>query len=329
MTPFRYERAADPQSALSLGSGAGAAFLGSGTNLVDLMRETIAQPQLLVDVSGLSDALEDTADCGLKIGAGVKNTTVAADRRIRERYPLLAQAILAGASAQIRNMASVGGNILQRTRCLYFYDDAAHCNKRLPGSGCDAIGGFNRNHAILGASPACIATHPSDMCVALAALDASVTVEGSSGTREIPLVAFHRLPEDTPEIDTVLEPGTLITAVTLPPNDFAGHSRYRKVRDRSSYAFALVSVAAGIEMDGDTVKDIRLAMGGVAHKPWRAHAAEATLRGKTLTPAAVHAAAEAELSAAKGLRDNAFKIDLAKRLIIDTILKLADVKEAA
>jgi xanthine dehydrogenase YagS FAD-binding subunit len=329
MTPFRYERAPDPQTALALGAEAGAAFLGGGTNLVDLMRETIEHPELLVDVSGLSGAIEETPEGGLKIGAGVKNTAVAADRRVRERYPVLTQAILAGASAQIRNMASVGGNILQRTRCLYFYDDAARCNKRVPGSGCDAIGGFNRYHAILGASPACIATHPSDMCVALAALDAAITVEGPAGVREIPLIALHRLPAETPHIETVLEHGALITAVTLPPNGIARRSTYRKVRDRASYAFALVSVAAGLTLEGDVVKEVRLALGGVAHKPWRARAAEAALKGKTLTEASVRAAAEAELSAAKGLRDNAFKIDLAKRLIVDTVLKLAPAGEAA
>jgi xanthine dehydrogenase YagS FAD-binding subunit len=329
MTPFRYERASDPRTALALRAEAGAMFLGGGTNLVDLMRETIEQPALLVDVSGLSGAIEPTPDGGLTIGAGVKNTAVAAHPLVRQGYPLLAQAILAGASAQIRNMASVGGNILQRTRCLYFYDDAARCNKRAPGNGCDAIGGFNRNHAILGASDACIATHPSDMCVALAALDAVVTVEGAAGLRRIPLIELHRLPGDTPEIETVLAPGDLITAVTLPPNGIAKRSSYRKVRDRASYAFALVSLAAGLEMDGDVVKDVRLALGGVAHKPWRAQAAEAALRGKPLTEASVRAAAEAELSAARGLSDNSFKIELAKRLIADTVLKLGAAPEAA
>jgi len=322
MTPFRYERAADPKAALTLGSQVGAAFLGGGTNLIDLMRETVEHPELLVDVSRLSSAIEETPEGGLRIGAGVKNTAVAADRRVRERYPLLAQAILSGASAQIRNMASVGGNILQRTRCLYFYDDAARCNKREPGSGCDAIGGFNRYHAILGASPSCIATHPSDMCVALAALDAAVTVESPGGTRDIPFLEFHRLPGETPHIDTVLERGSLVTAVTLPPNGVARRSSYRKVRDRASYAFALVSVAAGLEMDGSVVKDLRVALGGVAHKPWRAQRAEVAMKGKTLTEAALREAAEAELAAAQGLPDNRFKIALAERLIVDTVLKL-------
>jgi xanthine dehydrogenase YagS FAD-binding subunit len=246
---------------------------------------------------------------------------------VRERYPLLAQAILAGASAQIRNMATVGGNILQRTRCLYFYDAAARCNKRAPGSGCDAIDGFNRYHAILGASAACVATHPSDMCVALAALDATVTVRSPAETREIPLNELHRLLGEVPHIETMLEPGTLITSVTLPPNGIAMRSTYRKVRDRASYAFALVSVAAGLELDGDLIKDVRIALGGVAHRPWRAYAAEAALRGARPTETVARAAAEAELSSAKGLRDNAFKIELAKRVITDSLLKPANTAE--
>ena len=250
MNSFQYERASDVSAALAAGARAGAQYLGGGTNLVDLMRETIEHPDVLVDVTGLSRDIEETQGGGLRIGAGVKNTAVAADRRVRERFPLLAQAILAGASAQIRNMATVGGNLMQRTRCLYFYDDAARCNKRDPGEGCDARDGFNRNHAVLGASESCVATHPSDMCVALAALDAVVTVRGKNGSRDIPLVAFHRLPGDTPQVDTVLEPGELIIAVTLPPNGIAARSSYRKVRDRASYAFALVSVAAGLEMEG-------------------------------------------------------------------------------
>jgi xanthine dehydrogenase YagS FAD-binding subunit len=325
MTPFVYERAADSKSALDLGTRDGAKYLGGGTNLVDLMRETIEHPATLVDVSGLSCDIENAAEGRLKIGAGVKNTAVAADRRVRERYPMLAQAILAGASAQIRNMATVGGNILQRTRCLYFYDDAARCNKRVPASGCDAIDGFNRNHAILGASPSCVATHPSDMCVALAALDATVTVVGRDGEREIPLVDLHRLPGATPQVETLLEAGELITAVTLPHNGFAVRSSYRKVRDRASYAFALVSVAAGLDMDGDVVKDIRLALGGVAHKPWRAYAAEAVLKGGPITQTTLRKAAEEELSSARGLRDNGFKIELAKRVIVDSLSKLAQV----
>src|SRR5471032_1403290 len=244
MNPFTYERASDPKAALTLGAQSGAKYLGGGTNLVDLMRETIEHPAMLVDVTGLSCAIEETGDGGLRIGAGVKNTAVAADRRVRERYPLLSEAILAGASAQIRNMATVGGNLMQRTRCYYFYDDAARCNKRERGKGCDAIEGFNRIHAILGASSHCIATHPSDMCVALAALDAIVHLEGPQGPRHLRLVDLHRLPGDTPDIETELRAGELITAVEIPALPFAMRSSYRKVRDRSSFAFALVSVAA-------------------------------------------------------------------------------------
>ena len=329
MTPFLYERASGAGAALASGAQAGAMYLGGGTNLVDLMRETIERPEVLVDVTGLARDIEETEDGGLRIGAGVKNTAAAADRRVRERFPLLAQAILAGASAQIRNMATVGGNLMQRTRCAYFYDDAARCNKRTPGQGCDAQQGFNRNHAVLGASRACVATHPSDMCVALAALDAVVTVEAPGGPRDIPLADFHRLPGDTPQVETVLQPGELITAVTLRPNNVAARSRYRKVRDRASYAFALVSVAAGLEMEDGRIKDVRLALGGVAHKPWRAERAEAALKGGPATEAAFRDAAEAELASARGLRDNAFKIELAKRMIADTLAKLANLRETA
>jgi xanthine dehydrogenase YagS FAD-binding subunit len=326
MNPFTYERASDQQTALTLGAQPGARYLGGGTNLVDLMRETIEHPAILVDVTGLSCAIEETGDGGLRMGAGVKNTAVAADRRVRERYPLLAEAILAGASAQIRNMATVGGNLLQRTRCGYFYDDAAHCNKRTPGSGCDAIEGFNRMHAILGASASCVATHPSDMAVALAALDAVVTVEGRNGTRDIPLVDFHVLPGETPHIETVLESGELITAVTLLPG-FAGRSIYRKVRDRASYAFALISVAAALEVQNGVVKEVRIALGGVAHKPWRAKAAEAALKGGPATEVAFRAAAQTELASARALRDNAFKIELSERVITDTLVKLTALQE--
>lgn len=326
MNPFTYERASDSQAALALGAQSGAKYLGGGTNLVDLMRETIEHPAVLVDVTGLSQTIEVTGDGGLRIGAGVKNTAAAADRRVRERYPILSEAILAGASAQIRNMATVGGNLLQRTRCGYFYDDAAHCNKRSPGTGCDAMDGFNRMHAILGASDACVATHPSDMAVALAALDASVTVEGRSGARDIPLVDFHVLPGQTPQIETVLQPGELITAVTLPPR-LPGRSVYRKVRDRASYAFALISVAAVLEVQDGVVKEVRIALGGVAHKPWRATAAEAALKGGPATEAAFRAAAHAELASARGLRDNAFKIELGQRVIIDTLIKLTALQE--
>lgn len=326
MIPFDYARASDTAEALRLGASGASAYLGGGTNLVDLMRETIARPSTLIDVTGLSGAIDETDSGGLMIGAGVRNTALAEHIGVRTRYPMLARAILAGASAQIRNMATVGGNVLQRTRCTYFYDtDGSRCNKRLAGSGCDAIGGFDRGHAILGASESCIATHPSDMCVALAALDAIVHLQGRGGTRRLPFVDLHRLPGDHPELDTVLEPGELITAIELPTLSFSATSTYRKVRDRASYAFALVSVAAALEIENGTVKDVRIALGGVAHKPWRASKAEAALRGGPLTPEAFRAAADAELADAVALRDNGFKIGLAARTITAVLGDLAGV----
>jgi len=315
MTPFTYARAQDAGDAIRQAAAkAGASYLGGGTNLVDLMRETIARPAALVDVTGLSRTIEPGDDGGLLIGAAVRNTQLAADPTVRTRYPMLSRAILAGASAQIRNMATVGGNILQRTRCAYFYDDAARCNKRTPGVGCDAIDGFHRYHAILGASPACIATHPSDMCVALAALDATLLLDGPEGERAVAFNDFHRLPGDRPDIETGLRPGELIVAVALPPLPLAARSTYRKIRDRASYAFALVSIAAAIDIDeGGIVRDARIALGGVAHKPWRAWRAEAALRGKVANEEAFAAAAEAELADATGLRDNGFKLTLVAR----------------
>jgi xanthine dehydrogenase YagS FAD-binding subunit len=269
MRPFAYATARDTATALRLiAARANAKFLAGGTNLVDLMREDIEQPDLVVDVRGLpTGGIMEHRDGGLVIGAAATNTTVARDPLVRERYPLVAQAILCGASGQIRNMATVGGNLMQRTRCQYFYDRAARCNKRAPGAGCDALEGFNRYHAILGASEACIATHPSDLCVALAALDAAVLVAGPGGERTIPFTDFHRLPGDTPHVDTALGAGELITAVSLAPLVCAQHSAYRKVRDRSSYAFALVSVAAALGVRDGTVEEARIALGGVAHKP--------------------------------------------------------------
>ena len=328
MTPFTYTRAHDAAEAVRLGGDPRARYLGGGTNLVDLMRETIERPQALVDVTGLSSAIEEQADGGLLIGAAVRNTALAAHRAVRERYPVLSRAIVAGASAQIRNMATVGGNLLQRTRCTYFYDDdGSRCNKRVPGQGCDAISGFNRIHAVLGASPSCVATHPSDMCVALAALGAVVHLQGAHGGRTLPLTDLHRLPEDHPELETVLEPGELVTAVELPPLSMAARSTYRKVRDRSSYAFALVSVAAALELDGDTVGDVRVALGGVAHKPWRGWKAEAALKGRPATAENFRAAAEAELADARPLADNAFKIELAKRTITAVLEELTQSDE--
>ena len=324
MTPFSYARPADSAEALRLGTVGSAAYLGGGTNLVDLIREDVEHPALLVDVTRLSDAIAETAAGGLLIGAGVRNTALAEHRVVRTRYPLLARAILAGASAQIRNMATVGGNLLQRTRCTYFYDtDGSRCNKRLPGTGCDALEGFSRIHAVLGASSACVATHPSDMCVALAALDATVHLQGRDGAWTLPFTDLHRLPGEHPETDTVLQPGELIIAVELPPLPFAANSVYRKVRDRASYAFALVSVASALEVRDGTVADVRIALGGIAHKPWRAFKAEAALRGGPATAQAFRAAADAELADARPLRDNGFKIELAKRTITAVLTDLA------
>src|SRR5437773_9480858 len=285
MNPFRYERASDASTALAmLAQAPEGAFLGGGTNLVDLMKLGVAKPELLIDISHLPyDRVELLADGSVRIGAAVRNGDLAADRTIRTRYPLLAHALLAGASGQLRNLATTGGNLLQRTRCVYFQDVSKPCNKREPGSGCPAREGYHRNLAIFGASEACIATHPSDMAVAMVALDAVVRVLGPNGERTIPLTSFHRLPGDEPQRDTVIEHGDLITAVDLPPLAFGARSHYRKVRDRASYAFALVSVAAAIEVADGVVSEARIAFGGVAHVPWRATKAEAVLRGAPAT----------------------------------------------
>ncbi len=316
MIPTSYARAADAEEAVRLGAVAGARYLGGGTNLVDLMRETIERPEVLVDVTGLSREIVETEEGGLMIGAAASNTAVAECRAVRTGYPMLARAIIAGASPQIRNMATVGGNLLQRTRCTYFYDEqGSRCNRRDPGQGCDAIDGLNRSHAILGASSACVATHPSDMCVALAALGAVVHLRGAEGARTLPLTELHRLPGENPELETMLEPGELITAIELPALPFAARSTYRKVRDRASYAFALVSVAAALEVENGNVQDVRLALGGVATKPWRAWKAEEALKGRPATAASFRAAADAELAAAAPLRDNAFKVELTRRTI--------------
>ena len=325
MIELTYARAADVDDAVRRVADGHGRYLGGGTNLVDLMRETVERPSALVDVTGLSREIEPTAAGGLLIGAAARNTAVAEHEAVRSGYPMLARAIVAGASAQIRNMATVGGNLLQRTRCTYFYDtDGSRCNKRVPGTGCDAIEGFNRMHAILGASPACVATHPSDMCIALAALDAVVHVHSTSGARTVALCDLHRLPEDRPDIETVLAPGELITAVELPARGPAERSTYRKVRDRSSYAFALVSVAAALELDGDAIAAARLALGGVAPKPWRARRAEEALLGKPATEATFLEAADAELAAARPLAGNAFKIDLARRTLAAVLGQLAE-----
>jgi xanthine dehydrogenase YagS FAD-binding subunit len=326
MIPFNYYRADTVLEAVKLPGVAGAdhaKYLGGGTNLVDLLRETIERPAAVIDVTGLSAVITETETGGLLIGAATRNTGVAEHRIVRESYPMLARAILSGASAQIRNMATVGGNILQRTRCTYFYDSqGSRCNKRCPGEGCDAIGGFNRMHAILGASDACVATHPSDMCVALAALDATVHLQSAAGVRTLPLTDLHCLPGDHPEIETVLQPGELITAVELPALGKGVRSTYRKVRDRSSYAFALVSVAGMLEVENGAVKEVRLALGGVAPKPWRARKAEDALRGGPANQAAFLAAAEAELVDASPLPGNGFKVELAKRTIAAVLVSL-------
>ncbi|MGK5678445.1 FAD binding domain-containing protein [Actinoplanes sp. URMC 104] len=311
MKTFTCRTATDPHAGLE----PGATFLAGGTNLVDLMKLGVATPDVLVDVTRLRlDEVTDLPGGGLRIGAGVRNSDLAAHPRVRRDYPVLSQALLAGASGQLRNMATTAGNLLQRTRCRYFMDATMPCNKHRPGSGCPARGGDHRNLAILGGSEACIATHPSDMAVALAALDAVVQVSGPAGERSVPVTELHRLPGDAPERDTVLEHGELITAVDLPVLGLAANSAYRKVRDRASYAFAVGSVAAAAQVDDGTVTDVRLAFGAVAHKPWRARLAEDALRGRPASREAFLAAADAELAAAEPLRDNAFKVTLIRNL---------------
>ncbi len=318
MTPFAYHRAASVDEAVRLGMAPGAYFLGGGTNLVDLAKGGVVRPALLVDVSRLPLAeIVETPEGALHVGAMARNSDVANHALVRTRYPLLSQALLAGASPQLRNMATVGGNLLQRTRCPYFYDAGfEHCNKRVPGSGCGAVEGINRNHAILGASAACIATHPSDMCVALAALRASVRVRGPRGDRTIKMADFHRLPGDAPQRDTTLGEGELIVGVDLPSDRFAERAHYLKVRDRASYAFALVSVAAALDVRDGVVRDAALALGGVAHKPWRRPEAEARLIGRAPTDEAFGDAADVLLQGARPATQNGFKVTLARRAIV-------------
>ncbi|EJL33480.1 xanthine dehydrogenase family protein subunit M [Novosphingobium sp. AP12] len=324
MSPVTYVRAPSATEAVRMGSEPGVRLLGGGTNLVDLMRKGVEAPSGLIDVTALADRVEQADDGGLVIGAPTRNSVVAAHPLIRTRYPMLSRAILAGASAQVRNMATVGGNLMQRTRCLYFNDAAgSRCNKRVPGSGCDAIGGSNRYHAIIGGSAACVATHPSDMCVALAALDARVRIAGPNGVRTVQLVDFHRLPGDRPDIETVLDHAEMIVAIELPAPLKALHSGYRKVRDRASYAFALVSVAAGLSMQDGRVRDVRVAFGGIAPKPWRAIRIEEALRGIPLVPETTAAAIEAEFAEAALLPGNAFKRELAKRTLTAMLNELA------
>jgi xanthine dehydrogenase YagS FAD-binding subunit len=325
MRQFTYERATDAQAAVAAASGPGARFISGGTNLLDLMRLEVERPSHLVDISRLPlKDIDDQPDGGLRIGAQVSNSDVAADSRVRTRYPVLSQALLAGASGQLRNKASVGGNLLQRTRCPYFYDVAAACNKRDPGSGCAAVGGVNRIHAILGASDACIATHPSDMAVAMAVLEAQIEILGADGSsRRVAVGDLYRPPGDTPHIETVLRPGEMITGVLLPAPP-PGGQRYRKVRDRASYEFALVSVAAVVATEQGTITRARVAFGGVAHKPWRSTEAEALLTGRPAAMTTYRDAAEAAMAHAVGQGHNDFKIALAERTLCRTLAQAAE-----
>jgi xanthine dehydrogenase YagS FAD-binding subunit len=323
MKTFDYIRPATISEAVTAAAQPGTAYLAGGTNLLDLMKGGVTRPDRLVDVTHLTglDRIEHLADGGLRIGTLVRNADLAHDMEFAKSFSAVAEALLSGASAQLRNAATVGGNLLQRTRCGYFYDTASACNKRQPGTGCDASGGENRLHAVLGWSEGCIATHPSDFCVPLVALDAVVEIEGRGGRREIALEALHRLPGDTPERENVLEPGDLIVALRLPAEAraFSAHARYMKVRERTSYAFAIVSAAAGLRIERGTIREARLALGGVAAKPWRARAAEETLAGANPTPAAFRRAAEVALADARPSGDNGFKIELARRILVRTL----------
>ena len=325
MNSFGYTRATDVADAVhQIAADPAPKFIAGGTNIIDLMKENVTRPSRLIDITHLPlKAIDEAADGGLRIGALVANSDLAYHPRIESQYPLLSSAILAGASQQLRNMASTGGNLLQRTRCFYFYDTSTPCNKREPGSGCSAIDGINRMHAILGTSDQCIATHPSDMCVALVALDARVLATGSGGQRSIAFDEFHRLPGDTPQIDSNLQADEIITAIELPPKGFAENYTYLKIRDRLSYAFALVSVAVGLDMEGDTIKEARLALGGVAHKPWRDRDAEAQLNGAEAKRENFLRAAETILRGAHGFGHNDFKIELARRAILRALSQAA------
>jgi xanthine dehydrogenase YagS FAD-binding subunit len=326
MKEFGYRRADDISGAVALlGTDPDARFLGGGTNLVDLMKSGVERPGLLVDVRRLPlDGIESTPDGGLRIGATVTNSDLAAHPEVRRNYPVLTQAVLAGASGQLRNMATVGGNLLQRTRCGYFTDVTKACNKREPGSGCPAVEGENHNHAILGASDHCVATHPSDMGVALTALDAVVTYETADGPGELPLADFYLPVGDTPHLETALPAGALITGVTVPPAPVAARSRYRKVRERASYAFAIGSVAAALDVSDGVVREVRLAFGAVASRPWRARTAERVLTGAPADAENFAAAADAELAAARPLRDNAYKVTLLRNLVVAVLTELAE-----
>jgi xanthine dehydrogenase YagS FAD-binding subunit len=325
MINFQYSRADNVGEAVrQIAGDKTAKFIAGGTNLIDLMREDVERPSRLIDISRLPlRSIEEMAGGGLRIGALVPNSDLAWHPSIEQRYPLLGSAILAGASQQLRNMASTGGNLLQRTRCAYFYDTATPCNKREPGTACSAIGGLNRNHAILGSSEACIATHPSDMCVALAALEARVHATGPKGTRAIAFEDFHRLPGDTPHLDTNLQQDEIVTAIELPAEGFAESYSYLKIRDRLSYAFALVSVAAALQLDEGIIRQARLALGGVAHKPWRDRSAEVALRGQPPNLENFTKAADLLLRDAKAYEHNGFKIELARRCIVRALTQAA------
>ncbi|MGW0468131.1 FAD binding domain-containing protein [Streptomyces sp. NPDC003027] len=329
MRPFSYLRASTAEEALeAFAAHPGAQFLAGGTNLVDLMKLGVAAPELLIDVSRLPlDGIEETPDGGLHIGAAVRNSDLAAHPIVRTRYTALSRALLSGASGQLRNTATTGGNLLQRTRCPYFQDPSKPCNKREPGTGCPARDGAHRDLAVLGHSAHCVATHPSDMAVALAALDAVVHLRDARGERTVPVTDFHRLPGDRPDLDTVARPGELITGVSLPPRPATAPSGYRKARDRASYAFALASVAAAVRVEDGVVADASLAFGGLAHRPWRARAAEDVLRGAPATARTYARAADAELAAAEPLRDNAFKVALARNLAVSVLSDLASRAE--
>lgn len=320
MNPFEYHRATDSEEAIGI-SSTQSKFLAGGTNLIDLMKNNVETPQMLIDINRLMlSEIEPLADGGLRLGALAKNSDTANHPLVRQRYPLLSQAILSGASPQLRNVATNGGNLLQRTRCPYFMDIGfSQCNKRLPGSGCGAIDGYNRKHAILGASEHCIAVHPSDMCVALTALGAIIRVARKNGERQIPMDEFHRLPGTTPDMDTNLEADELILSIDLPPSPYARHCHYLKIRDRASYDFALVSVAAAIELDNDVIRTARIALGGVAHKPWRAEEAESSLIGQKPSSAIFEAAAQQALNKAMPYRDNAFKVEMTKSAIVQAL----------
>ncbi|MGW4563560.1 FAD binding domain-containing protein [Streptomyces sp. NPDC004561] len=324
MNGFGYLRPGSLQEAAeAYAAHPGAFYLAGGTNLVDLIKLGVERPAVLVDVGRLPlDAIEELPDGALRVGATVRNSDLAADPRVRDRYPALSQALLAGASGQLRNAATTGGNLLQRTRCPYFQDVGKPCNKREPGSGCGALEGVHRDHAVLGHSAHCIATHPSDMAVALAALDARVELYGIDGTRTVPAADFHRLPGEHPEWDTEILPGEIITGVTLPAATAGLPSAYRKARDRASYAFALASVAVVLRLADGVIDQVGLAFGGLAHRPWRAHRAEEALLGVAPTPAALERAVDLELDAARPLRDNAYKVPLARNLALDVLARL-------